>query len=538
MSSVLGDLRHACRQLLAAPGFVAAAAVTLALAIGANTVIFSFVNALLLRPLPLQDAERLGWIFFVNPDNGNSRWPVALPEYAAFRDGAPAFAQLAARQGKVVGVARGSEPAERVFGNLVAGDLHGVWGVRASLGRMLAAADEAPGAPRVAVLSHRYWTRRFGAEPAVVGETWRIDGADTTIVGVLAPDIEIGNVADINVWVPLQLDPRLGPRMDRSWRTTGRLAAGASIAEASAQVEAVAQRLEGEFPDGNRRWRAYVGNTQQALAAPNVYVVLSLLATAVGLLLLLACANVTNMLLARMTGRRQELAVRTALGATQGRLLRQLLTEGLLLGVAGGALGLAVGWAGTRAMQAAAYEPFFELVRVDTRVVLFAVLLAVVAPLVFTVLPMLGVMGRDLRTPLSEQSRRSVGGGRWQRSGLVVAQLALAVALLGAAGLVVRTMMAQFAVPYGFDRSGLLTWQLDVPADRYAEAADVLALRERLVEQVAAVPGVRGAATVTTLPVLRFENTTPVWLDDRPPTGETPRRRGAWSAPPTSTCSG
>jgi putative ABC transport system permease protein len=522
MSSVLGDLRHAVRQLRAAPGFVLAAAVTLALAIGANTVIFSFVSPLLLRPLPLRDPEGLGWVFLINPDNGNARWPVSLPEYAAFRDGSPAFAQLAARQGRAVPVARGGEPAERVLANLVTGDLHGVWGARAHLGRTLGAADEAPGAPRVAVLSHRYWTRRFAAAPTVVGETWRIDGGDATIVGVLTPDMELGNIAEINLWLPLQQDPRLGARGDRTWRTTGRLVDGATIADASAQVEAIGQHLEREHPDTNRRWRARVGTTADALAAPNVYVVLSLLATAVGLLLLLACANVTNMLLARLSGRRQELAVRTALGATRGRLVQQLLVEGLLLGAVGGVLGLAIGWAGTRAISASAAEPFFEQVTIDARVAAFAVLLSLAAPLAFTVLPMLGVMGRDLRTPLGEQSRRSVGGRGRQRSGLVVAQLAMAVALLGAAGLVVRSMVASMEVPYGFERRGLLTWQVEVPADRYPTEAGVLALRERLVERLVALPGVSGAATVTTLPVLTFEATTPVWLDDRPPTGETP----------------
>ena len=515
MTSLLGDLKHGVRLIREAPGFAAAAVLTLALAIGANTVIFSFVNLLVLQPLPLASPERLGWILFANPQNAMDRWPASLPEFAAFNVGVGAFESLAGRQERTVTLSEQGAVAERVTASVVVGDLFAVWGVQIFQGRGLTAADEQPGAPAVVVLSHRYWVQRFGSEP-VTGQSLSLDGRPSTIVGVVSPRIELGDIAEIDVWVPFQGVPALESRADRSWQVIGRLRPDATLGRAHTQAAAVAERLEREYPETNRNWRARVAPTREAIAGPNTWVALAVLLTMVGLLLLLACANVMNMLLARLTARRQELAVRVALGATRLRIARQLITEALLLGGAGAAVGLLIGWAGLRLMRAAAYEPIFGQFVIDTNVLLFAVGLGLLTPILFSTLPATSTLNADLRGALADGGMRSIGGraGR-QRAALVVAQITVAVALLGGASFALQTMMAIVSIDPGFRPAGLLTWQLDVPSWKYPDIEEVRRIRERLFDALSRDPRVQGIASVTTLPVLQFETTAPFEIDGR-----------------------
>ena len=514
MTSLLHDLRHGARLLLAAPGFAAAAVLTLALAIGANTVIFSVVNLLAIQPLPLREPGRLGWIYFTNPQNAMDRWPSSLPDYAEFKAAVPAFERLSGLRERTGTLSREGAPAERVVANVVVGDLFAVWGIQMLQGRGLTAADEQPGAVPVVVLSHRYWTRRFGSEP-MLGQSLSFDGRPHAVVGVVSPKIELGDQAEIDVWVPFQGDPAAQSRAERSWTLVGRLQPHATLAEAHAQVAGVAQRLEREHPDTNRNWRARVIETREAIAGPNTWLVVGLLMTTVGLLLLLACANVMNMLLARLSARRQELAVRVAMGATRVRIARQLITEALLLGAAGAALGLLVGAAGLQAMRAVAYEPIFEQFVIDRNVVLFAVVLALATPIFFSTLPAIGALGGDLRGALTD-GMRSIGGrtGK-QRAALVIAQITLAVTLLGGAGFIIRSMVALMRVDPGFATRGLLTWQLDVPSWKHKDDDEVQRLRERLFERLSADPRVEGVALVTALPLLQFESTASFDIDAR-----------------------
>jgi len=517
VASLLSDLKHGARLMLDAPGFAAAAVLTLALAIGANTVIFSFVNLLVIQPLPLASPERLGWVLFTNPQNAIDRWPASLPEFAEFKDGIGAFESLGGRQSRTLTLSRQGEAAERVTASVVVGNLFGVWGVQMVQGRGLTAEDERPEAAAVVALSHRYWSRRFGSEP-MIGRSLSLDGRPFTIVGIVTPRLELGNNAEIDVWLPFQGDPAQESRADRSWRLTGRLRPNATLAEADAQAAAISARLEREHPDTNRNWHARVADTREAIAGPNTWLALAILLTTVGLLLLLACANVMNMLLARLTARRQELAVRVALGATRLRIARQLITEALLLGVAGGALGLLVGAVAMRVMRAAAYEPIFEQFVIDTNVLLFAVGLALLTPVLFSTIPAMTALGGDLHGALASGGMRSVGGraGR-QRATLVVAQITLAVALLGGASFALQTMMAIIRVDPGFAPAGLLTWQLDVPSWKYPDVEGVGRVRERLFEALASTPGVQGVASITALPVVQFETTAPFEIAGRPP---------------------
>ena len=282
------------------------------------------------------------------PGSSVGRAGVSLPEYAVFKAEAPTLSSLAAWRRQTVTLRERNE-SDRVLAQLVIGDLQGLWGLRALRGRVLTLADEQRGAPRVAVLSHRFWSTRLGSAEDAVGRDVVIDGTLHTVVGVLTPDIELGNLSEIDLWVPFSGNPALASRAERGWRPVGRLQDGTSHEDANAQVTAIADRLEREHPDINRDWIARVGTTREALGGANTWIVLSLLAVVVGLLLLLACANVMNLLIARLIGRRQELAVRTALGATRGQVVRQIVSESVMLGLAGGALGLAVAWAGLAA---------------------------------------------------------------------------------------------------------------------------------------------------------------------------------------------
>ncbi len=504
------DVVHGLRLFVTQPGYAWAAVVTLALAIGANTVIFTIANVLVIKPLPFDRPERLGWILVTGPGAVPDRGGSSLPDYAAYRDEVTAFSQLSAWR-RVPATLRTDDLSERVLSQEVAGDLQHLWGLEAIRGRLLTRADEGPGAAPVITLSHRFWTTRYGGSDAVLGRDVLVDGRPHTIVGVLSPAIELGNQSEIDLWAPIAVDPALASRSERQWRTVGRLADGAGLADAHAQVAAIAQRLAGEHPDTNRDWTARVGVTREAIAGTNTWLVLSLLFTVVGLLLVLACANIMNLLIARLIGRRQELAVRTALGATRARVVGQIVAESLLIGLAGGALGLAIAAGGLRGVHAVATEPFFRQLALDLRVVGFAFVLAFLAPLVFAIIPTLRVLRLDVRSSLNEASARSVGGASAARgrSALVVVQVSLAVMLLVVAGLVVQSMRALTRVDLGYDPARLLSAEIEVPAWKVGDDADALALRQRLLDRAAAIPGVDGAAFASGLPALHFPPATP-----------------------------
>ena len=516
MGTLWTDLTHGLRLFVTQPGYAWAAVVTLALAIGANTVIFSIANVLVIKPLPFDRPERLGWVLATGPTALQGRGGVSLPEYAAYRDEAGAFAQLAAWR-RTSATLRTDDASERVLSQEVVGGLQAVWGLRAAQGRLLSRADEGPGAARVVTLSHRFWTTRFGASDAVVGRAVLVNGEPHTIVGVVAPDIELGNQSEIDLWLPLGLDPVLASRAERAWRPVGRYADGATIDDANAQVAAIGQRLAGEYPDTNRDWTVRVGATREALAGANTWVVLALLFTVVGLLLVLACANIMNLLIARLLGRRQELAVRTALGATRGRVVRQIVAESLLIGLAGGLLGLVIAGAGLRGVHTVATEPFFRQIGFDIRVVAFAFGLAVIAPLAFAIVPTLRVLRHDVRSSLTDATARSVGGAAATRgrSALVVLQVSLAVMLLVVAGLVVRSMDAVMRIDLGYDPTRLLSAEVETPAWKEGDDLAALRLRQRMLTRVRQIPGGDGAALVTELPALRFPQNSPFEIAGR-----------------------
>ncbi len=350
----------------------------------------------------------------------------------------------------------------------------------------------------------------------MVGQTMMLDGRPATVVGVLAPDIEIGTLAEIDVWTPPSLSPDL-PRAERALRVNGRLKPGVTLAQAAAEVRQVAQRLATEHPATSEGWSARVAPTREAMTGTNTWLILTLLSLVVGLVLLLACANLANLVLSRVTGRRRELAVRSALGASRARVIRQMLTENLVYGVCGGVAGLGVAYLGLSLIRAAAYEPFFAMVGVDRNVLVFTAALALVTPMLFAILPALQSTRADAGDALKDSGSRTTGGGRAARSRsvLIVVQLGLAVMLLVLATLLVQALNNMNAASLGLDARRLLTARLELPAWRYTNAAAKAEYHEQLLVRLQSTPGVDGAAVTTRLPLLDGEPITDATIEGR-----------------------
>lgn len=496
------DLRFVFRLLVKQPAYAAIVVLTLALAIGANTVIFSFVNVLAIRPLPIGEPETLGWIWALNPSSLTTRGQFSYADYVDLRNANRSFSLLAASFSDSVTLTGYGEP-QRLFARRVSSNLFETWRIKTVAGRGLRPEEDVPGGPCALVLSHKLWQSHFQGDPAAVSQAVNIDGRVCTIVGVLDPSIEFGNLALTDVWMPIAADPAAGRRDDRRYSVVGRLKPGVTLEQADAEIRAIADRLAKEFSATNAGWTARVAPTKEAITGSDTWVILALLSLVVGFVLLIACANVTNLALARMSGRRRELAVRTALGASRWRTLRLLLVEGLVLGLAGGALGLVVGDVGLRLIRAAAYEPFFELIRVDRNVLLFTAGVSILCPMLFSLMPFLMTADSQVSEALKEGGR-TAGAVRARRSrhALVVAQVALAMTLLVVATLVVRSMTAINRIDLGFDPHPLLTAQIVTPEWKHRDDGATARLQNDLLARLRRLPGVQAAAATSNLPAL------------------------------------
>jgi putative ABC transport system permease protein len=524
MHTLLQDLRYGLRTAVRQPGYSLLVVLTLALAIGANTVTFSFTNILLVRPLPVRDQSSLVWIFMVNGQQGINRGFVSVPDLLDLRASLRSIENLA---GSTPGAATmtGRGEARPLTTSRVTANLLDMWGAEMAAGRRFAQGEDAPGAPAVAILSHRFWQRQFNGDAAIVGQSLTLNGVPHTVVGIVSPVMEIGNLSTIDLWTPFTIDPSL-PRDSRVLRVSARLAPGVTFAQADAELRATAERLRNDHPDTNAAWLARLAPTREAIAGGDTWSVLALLSLVVGAVLLLACANIANMVLARATVRRREFAVRSALGASRGRMIRQLLTESILLGLCGGALGLVVAQIGLVAIKAAAYEPIFELISIDRYVLLFTATLSLLTPIVFSMLPALHASRADVNEALKDSNARAGGGvkGRRSRAILVVSQLAIAVSLLIVSTLFVRSMFAITRTAYGIVQAGTVTMRIEAPEWKYRNDAAVKEYFDRLLARLASLPGVVSVATVDRLPLIGSEPTigltvdgfTPPTANDRP----------------------
>ena len=504
----MNEIRFALRQLRKSPAFTFIAILTLALGIGANTAIFSVVNAVILRPLPYKAPDQLVWIWETSPKNDIEFEPLSYPNFTDFREQAQSFAAVGAFTNASPILAGADGEPERVTGAAVVGDFFTVLGIEPVLGRKFAAHENEDGKNRVTILSHAFWQRRFGADPNLVGQQIQLNGNQYTVVGVMPPSFQDPVAAakrPVELWMPLAISEGMrNARRGDFLQVIARLKPGVGIDQARAELKGIAARLEQQYPDTNTNWSTIVDPLHHTLTG-NVRPALMILLGAVAFLLLIACANVANLLLARASARQREIAVRSALGASRARIIRQLLTENMLLSLAGGVAGLLFAWWGTRALLALSPGniPRLSSVGIDPQVLVFTLLISLVTGLLFGLAPALIVSKLNLNETLKEGGRSSAegAGGRRLRNGLAIAEIALSLILLVGAGLLIRSFLRLQDVNPGFNPSNLLAAELSLPTAKYAENPQVVNFYDQLLARIAEQPGVRSTALTTSLPL-------------------------------------
>jgi putative ABC transport system permease protein len=498
MDTLLQDLRYAVRSLLRRPAFAAVVVLTLALGVGANTAIFSVVNGVLLRPLPYREPDRLMVVWGNHTTIGHET--ASLPDFLDWRREGGSFAHMAAIASTAFNLTGDGEP-ERVKGAWVTADFFPTFGVAPVLGRGFTPEEETSGRGQVVVVSHGFWQRRFGSDPGAVGKTIMLNGVPLTVVGVAPRGFRVQG--DAELWRPLRTDTTQGRRSDYLF-VVGRLKPGVTRERAQAEMATIATRLQRQYPETNTNWGVDVVPLKDEIVG-EVRPALLVFMGAVSLVLLIACANVANLLLARAAAREREIAIRATLGAGQARLFRQMLTESVVLGVAGGAVGLVLAAWGVDAIQAARPDllPRLDEVGLDWRVLAFTLLLSVATGVLFGLAPALRLARGDMQDSLREGARgASAGlGARRLRSALVLAEVALALVLLVGAGLLIRSFDRLQQVSPGFNPAGVLTAQIVFPSAKYPDAERVPVLYGQLAEKLAATPGVRSASVSSNVPM-------------------------------------
>ncbi|HEX6161889.1 MAG TPA: ABC transporter permease [Vicinamibacterales bacterium] len=526
MDRLSRNLRHAITRLIRDRGFAAVTIVTLALGIGANTAVFSLVKAALLSPLPYGDADRLTVIW--GPDRAEATH-LSLREVVTYARETQSFADIAGYQEYDASLTGGQEP-ELIRGGSATPNLFEVTRATALLGRTFTRADTAGGASDVIVISHGLWQRRFGGAADIIGRSIQVNGRARTIIGVMPPSFRLPNdyasLRPTEAWVPEVVNPaNLGAWGNRSYSGLARLKDDVAPATATSELSVVAsQWVKAGYvrarPDGSLGTLARRVIPAQEFITGQVRGSLLILFGSVAFVLLIACANVANLQLARADVRRREVAVRTALGAGRGHIVSQLLTESVLLSLAGAAAGLAVAWAGLQIVVTLrpANLPRLDEATLDAPVLFFTALLAIVTGVLFGLLPALQLSRPDVTGVLKDGGRSGTAGRSRQlaRRGLVVLQLASSVVLALAAGLLIRSLVELNRIDLGFNPSNVLTAQLQVPATSYPQMADIVRFYRQVDERVAQIPGVRAAGAVRVLPLARTIGDWSIKIEGRP----------------------
>ena len=531
MDSLLQDLRYAVRTLVERPGFTVVAVLTIALGVGGTTAMFGVVDAVLLRPLPYAEPDRLVMLWTRTP--GGPQAAASWPEFVDWREQSHSFADMAVWRGQSVSLTGGAEP-ERVVGAFVSDRFFPLLGARPALGRTFTAEETDPATARpVAVLGHGLWQRRFGSDPGILGRSLVLNGQSHTVVGVLGPDFDGGNAPahgwfmGCDVFLPISYFPNKKglARGETEILVLGRLRPGVDASQAGTDMAVVARRLEQVYPDTHAGRGVEIVPLHEQIVGSFKPALLVLLG-AVGLVLLIACANVANLLLARASRRRRELALRAALGAGRTRLLRQLLTESAVLALLGGALGLLVGhWGLALLMSLAPAGVLPGSLTLDGRVMAFALVLTAATGVCFGLVPAIQASRPDLDGVLKEAGRGGSGSaGHRFRDVLVVAEVTLSLVLLVGAGLLLRSAVALQRAELGFRPDHVLTAEFRLPPARYPEPRVIAAFFRQTLERLRAVPGIESAALARAVPFSGNGGSTTLQVEGElePPKGREP----------------
>ena len=539
MNVLAQDLRYALRTFAKNPGFALAAILSLAIGIGANTSIFSVANALLLHPLPYKDADRLTILWNRSPGlNITEDW-FSTAQYFDIKNGHSGFEQVAIAIGGNYNLTGAGDP-ERVGTIRVSSNLLPMLGVRAAQGRLFVPDEDLPGRPATALLSYGMWARHYGSDPHILGKSITVNGLPYQVVGILPQTFSLprevlptlGGAEQGEIFLPLPLAPAAaGNRTQEDYNIMGKLKAGVSLSQAQAEMDTITARLRHDYPE------AYPPNGGLTFSivpladqvVGDVRRSLFILLGSVGFVLLIACANVANLQLSRAVSRQGEIGVRMALGASRSRIVRQLLTENILLALCGGALGILICFAsihwihilGTRSI------PRLQEIGIDGRVLLFTFLISVFSGLLFGLVPALRVSRLDLYSTLKDASRGSAGASAmWGRGNnvrrlLVISELALSVVLLIGAGLLIRSFARLQSVPPGFNPGNVLTFELTMTGQKYSDSAAILNTYRLLWDSLERLPGVTASGGITSLPLSNAPAWTPITIEGRvPPPGE------------------
>ncbi len=524
METLLQDIRYGIRMIATSPGFAAIVIITLALGIGANTALFSVVNGVLLNPLPYAQPDRLVAIYAKSKDFPQSS--ISYPNFLDWLRAQRTFSSMAAYREDQYNLTGMGEP-ERLKAEMISANFFSVLGVKPVTGRLFQAVEDQVGAQPVALISGGLWKRKFGSSPDAVGKTLTLNGVGYTVVGVIPADFryQSGNFHNSDVYVPIGQwndstfrDRRAGMGMD----AVGRLSPGVTLQQAHADMDSVAQHLADAYPDADKGLGITLLPLKQDVVG-NIRPFLLVLLAAVGFVLLIACVNVANLLLARSTGRTREFAIRAALGAGRGRVIRQLLTESLVLSFAGGAFGLLLAAWGTQAGIKLLPEalPRAQSVQIDAPVLLFTLAATVLAGIFFGLAPALRISREDLHGTLKEGGRGSSGARQRVQGFFVVLELAMALVLLVGAGLMIRSLAKLWSVNPGFDPRNVITFNLSYPTNLGSTPDAIRASMRQLHEAVAAVPGVEAASLTAGSMPMSGDSELGFWIEGQPkPTSE------------------
>ena len=518
LSDLWQDLRYALRTLIKNPGFTVVAVVALALGIGANTAIFSVVNSVLLRPLPYKDPDQLMMVWEENSKSGYPRDTPTVANFLDWRNQNQTFVGMAAMAYQSFNLTGVGDP-ERIDGRRVSATLFPLLGVDAQLGRTFTPEEDQRGAAHVVILSNAVWQRRFGGDPHIIGKSLTLNNESYSVVGVMPPRFQFPSRYD-ELWVPIAFDSNeSGDRSSHYLKVLGRLKPDETLAQAQADLTAIATRLQQQYPKTNTDLGAVVTPLHEQLVG-DIKPFLLILLGAVGLVLLIACANVANLLLARAAVRQKEIAVRVALGASKWRLIRQFLTESVLLCVIAAVVGLILAVAGLFLLKAF-IPPEISIARdvwIDTRVLGFTFGVSILTGLIFGLAPATQAAKFNLNETLKEGGRDSSSGSRRNRvrAGLVVAEVAISLVLLIGAGLLINSFIRLRTTDPGFDTDNMLTMSIDLPDPKYTEFKRRSAFYDDLIQRVQSLPGVKSAAVTTNLPLLKQGNEISIAIEGRP----------------------